>query len=168
MRFACWSVKSGHWKIMLCPSTISTRGFMGSRLLANLPGLVSSATGQCLSRRLLPSKFSRGSGGICGIKQLRETSMKEDLDDLLRSWRPDAIESSTFQRDVWRRIEQSRGRGSAPARLFRMAGSASDSLVGGSRLRRLVASSSALCLQATMRNAHTSDDVDPYAQVLLK
>ncbi len=44
--------------------------------------------------------------------------MKEDLDELLRSWRPDAIESSTFQRDVWRRIEQSRGAGSAPRKAF--------------------------------------------------
>jgi hypothetical protein len=35
--------------------------------------------------------------------------MKEDLDQLLRSWCPEPIVSSTFQRDVWRRIERSRG-----------------------------------------------------------
>ena len=33
--------------------------------------------------------------------------MKEDLDDSYGSWRPDASESSTFKRDVWRRIERS-------------------------------------------------------------
>ncbi len=35
--------------------------------------------------------------------------MKEELDDLLRLWRPEIVESSTFKRDVWQRIEQSRG-----------------------------------------------------------
>jgi len=34
--------------------------------------------------------------------------MKEDLDGLLRLWRPEAPESPTFNREVWRRIEQFR------------------------------------------------------------
>jgi hypothetical protein len=51
--------------------------------------------------------------------------MKEDLDDLLRSWSPDAIEASTFKHDVWRRIEQSRSAAERVQGFFEMCASSS-------------------------------------------
>jgi hypothetical protein len=102
---------------------------------------------------------------MCGIKQ--GTSMKEDLDELLRSWRPDPIVSSTFQRDVWRRIEQSRGAASLLQGFFewlarpRIASLAAVlAILGGVFVGSVFASHHA-------QRAYLHD-VDPYAQVVVK
>ena len=93
--------------------------------------------------------------------------MKEDLDDLLRSWSPDAIEASTFKRDVWRRIEQSRSAAERVQGFFewlarpRIASLAAVVVtIGGVFIGSLFAGHDAQ--RAYLR------DVDPYAQVLLK
>ena len=93
--------------------------------------------------------------------------MKEDLDDLLRLWRPDAVESSNFQRDVWRRIEQSRGAAQrlhgffewfARPRIASLA--AALAIIGGFLIGSVFAGQNA-------QRAYLHD-VDPYAQVILK
>jgi hypothetical protein len=93
--------------------------------------------------------------------------MKEDLDDLLRSWRPEAVESSTFQRDVWRRIERSRGPAQRLQGFFewlarpRIASlAAALAIIGGVFIGSLFAGQNA-------QRAYLHD-VDPYAQVILK
>jgi hypothetical protein len=93
--------------------------------------------------------------------------MKEDLDDLLRLWRPDAVESSTFQRDVWRRIEQSRGAAQRLQPFFewlarpRIASlAAALAVIGGVVIGSLFAGQNA-------QRAYLHE-VDPYAQVVLK
>ena len=93
--------------------------------------------------------------------------MKEDLDELLRSWRPDAIVSSTFQREVWRRIERSR-RAARPFQGFfewlarpRIAALAAVlATLGGVFVGSLFASHNA-------QRAYLYE-VDPYAQVVVK
>jgi hypothetical protein len=93
--------------------------------------------------------------------------MKEDLDDLLRLWRPDGVESSTFQRDVWRRIEQSRGPAQRLQGFFewlarpRIASlAAALAIIGGVFIGSLFGGQNA-------QRAYLHD-VDPYAQVILK
>ena len=93
--------------------------------------------------------------------------MKEDLDELLRSWRPDAIVSSAFQRDVWRRIERSRGVAQPLQGFFewlarpRIASLAAVlATLGGAFVGSLFASH-------TAQRAYLHD-VDPYAQVVVK
>ena len=93
--------------------------------------------------------------------------MKEDLDELLRSWRPEPIVSSTFQRDVWRRIERSHGAAQPLQGFFEwLARPRSASLatalaiVGGVFVGSLFANHNA-------QRAYLHD-VDPYAQVVVK
>jgi hypothetical protein len=93
--------------------------------------------------------------------------MKEDLDELLRSWRPDPIVSSTFQRDVWGRIERSRGANQPFQGFFewlarpRIASLAAVlAILGGVFVGSVFASHHA-------QRAYLHD-VDPYAQVVVK
>jgi hypothetical protein len=93
--------------------------------------------------------------------------MKEDLDDLLRLWRPAAVESSTFKRDVWRRIERSRGAAQRLQGFFewlarpRIASlAAALAIIAGAFIGSLFAGQNA---QRTYLH-----EVDPYAQVILK
>lgn len=93
--------------------------------------------------------------------------MKEDLDELLRSWRPDAIDFSTFQRDVWRRIERRRRATQRLQGFFEwlarpgMASLATGlAIVAGIFLGSLFAGQ-----QAQRAYLH---EIDPYAQVGLK
>jgi hypothetical protein len=93
--------------------------------------------------------------------------MKEELDDLLRSWRPTAVDSSTFKREVWQRIERSRGATQRFQRFFEWLGmpqiaslAAALALIGGVFLGSLFAGHNAQ--RAYLR------DIDPYAQVFFK
>ena len=93
--------------------------------------------------------------------------MKEDLDDLLRSWRPAAVDSSTFKREVWQRIEQSRGAAQRFQRFFEWLGmpriaslAAVLAIIGGVFLGSLFAGHNG-------QRAYLHD-VDPYAQVVFK
>ena len=93
--------------------------------------------------------------------------MKEDLDELLRSWRQAAIVSSTFQRDVWRLIERSRDAAQPLQGFFewlarpRIASLAAVlATLGGVFVGSVFASHNA-------QRAYLHD-VDPYAQVVVK
>jgi hypothetical protein len=93
--------------------------------------------------------------------------MKEDLDDLLHLWRPNAVESSTFKGEVWRRIERSRGAAQRLQGFFewlarpRIASlAAALAAIGGVFIGSLFAGHNA-------QRAYLHD-VDPYAQVVLK
>ena len=93
--------------------------------------------------------------------------MKEDLDELLRSWRPEAPESATFNRDVWRRIKQ-----------FRSAGEWLEELVAWLSRPGIASFATALAILggALIGSAIANQSgefaylraVDPYAQVLAK
>jgi hypothetical protein len=102
---------------------------------------------------------------MCGIKQ--GASMKEDLDELLRSWRPEPIVSSTFGRDVWRRIERSHGAAQSLQGFFewlarpRIASLATVlAIIGGVFVGSLFANQNA-------QRAYLHG-VDPYAQVVVR
>jgi hypothetical protein len=93
--------------------------------------------------------------------------MKEYLDDLLRSWRPEAVEVSSFKRDVWRRIEQRRdptqrleGFLEWLARPQIASLAAALAMTGGMLIGSVFASHHA-------QRAYLHE-VDPYAQVVLK
>jgi hypothetical protein len=93
--------------------------------------------------------------------------MKEDLDDLLRLWRPDAVESSTFQRDVWRRIERRRSASQRLQGFFEWLArpgtaswAAAVAIVAGVFVGSLFAGQNA-------QRAYLHE-VDPYAQVALR
>ena len=93
--------------------------------------------------------------------------MKEDLDDLLRLWRPTTVDSSTFKREVWRRIERSSGAPQRFQNVFewlarpRIASLvAALATIGGIFIGSLFAGH-----QAQRAYLH---DVDPYAQVVLR
>ena len=93
--------------------------------------------------------------------------MKDDLDELLRLWHPDVVESSTFHRDVWRRIERSRASDRrlegflqwlARPRIASLA--AALAILGGVLIGSVIAEHNAQ--QAYLH------EVDPYAQVILR
>jgi hypothetical protein len=93
--------------------------------------------------------------------------MKEDLDDLLRWWRPAAVDSPAFKREVWRRIERSRGAAQRFQRFFEWLArpwiaslAAALAIVGGVFIGSLFAGHNA-------QRAYLHD-VDPYAQVVFK
>ena len=93
--------------------------------------------------------------------------MKEELDELLHSWRPDAIVSSTFQRDVWRRIERSRGAAQPLQGFFEW--------LARPRIASLAAALATLggVFIGSLFAGHNTQraylhDVDPYAQVVVK
>ncbi len=93
--------------------------------------------------------------------------MKEDLDDLLRLWRPDVVESPTFKREVWRRIQRSRGPHQRFERFFQWLArpraaslAAALAILGGVLVGSVVAGHKG-------QRAYLHD-VDPYAQVALK
>jgi hypothetical protein len=93
--------------------------------------------------------------------------MKEDLDVLLRSWRPEAAELSTFQRDVWRRIERGRGATQFLEGFFeRLARPGTASLAAALAIAAGVFIGSLFAGQQAQRvYLH---EVDPYAQVVLE
>jgi hypothetical protein len=82
-------------------------------------------------------------------------------------WHPAAVESSTFKRDVWRRIERSRGAAQRLQGFFewlarpRIASlAAALAIIGGAFIGSLFAGQNA-------QRAYLHE-VDPYAQVVLK
>jgi hypothetical protein len=93
--------------------------------------------------------------------------MKEDLDDLLRSWRPDAVDLSAFQRDVWRRIERRRGATQRLQGFFEwLARPGMASLAAALAIAAGVFIGSLFASQQAQR-AYLHQ-VDPYAQVVSK
>jgi hypothetical protein len=93
--------------------------------------------------------------------------MKEDLDDLLRSWRPAAVDLSGFQREVWRRIEQQRGAAQRLQGFFEwLARPGMASLAAALAIAAGVFIGSLFAKQQAQR-AYLHE-VDPYAQVVLR
>ena len=93
--------------------------------------------------------------------------MKEDLDVLLRSWRPEAVELSSFQRDVWRRIERGRGATQLLQGFFeRLARPGTASLAAALAIAAGVFIGSLFAGQQAQRVYLY--EVDPYAQVVLE
>ena len=93
--------------------------------------------------------------------------MKEDLDDLLRSWRPDALEVSSFKRDVWRRIEQRRG--PTQGLEYFLEWLARPQIAS---LAAALAMTGGMFIGSVLAGHHAQraylHEVDPYAQVVLK
>ena len=105
VRLACWSVKSGHWKIMLWPSTMSTCGFMARGRLCNLsgPGVLPQPT-ECFFPQTCCRKKWREGLSPAGIEPFEKPSLN-DLDEVSQD-KVDASERPAFKREIWRRVER--------------------------------------------------------------
>lgn len=93
--------------------------------------------------------------------------MKDDLDDLIRLWRPDVPEPSAFQREVWSRIEQRAPADGWVERFF--SGLARPRIASVAAALVLLAG---VVLGSTLAGSKGRDSylhaVNPYAQMALK
>lgn len=93
--------------------------------------------------------------------------MKDDLDDLIRLWRPDVPEPSAFQREVWSRIERRAAADGWVERIF--AGLARPRIASVAAALVLLAG---VVLGSRLAGSKGQDSylhaVNPYAQMALK